>query len=87
MGAGGSVSEFVDGSWKVMKAAEAAVVSVRCARKWVGRCRVEGELGLLIARRLRGRFLIALARSGEDLALVRREDSGWRMDELKDEVL
>lgn len=29
------------------EAAEAAGVSVRCARKWVGRYRVEGELGLL----------------------------------------
>src|SRR4051812_32588859 len=29
------------------KAAEAAEVSVRCARKWVGRYRAEGELGLL----------------------------------------
>jgi hypothetical protein len=31
----------------VTKAAEAAEVSVRCARKWVGRYRAEGELGLL----------------------------------------
>ena len=29
------------------QAAEAAGVSVRCARKWVGRYRAEGELGLL----------------------------------------
>ena len=28
------------------QAAEAAGVSVRCARKWVGRYRAEGELGL-----------------------------------------
>jgi len=33
--------------WTVTKAAEAAEVSVRCARKWVGRYRTEGELGLL----------------------------------------
>jgi transposase InsO family protein len=33
--------------WTLTKAAEAAEVSVRCARKWVGRYRVEGELGLL----------------------------------------
>src|ERR1700726_368757 len=33
--------------WTVAKAAEAAEVSVRCARKWVGRYRSEGELGLL----------------------------------------
>jgi transposase len=31
----------------VTKAAEAAEVSVRCARKWVGRYRAEGEPGLL----------------------------------------
>jgi transposase len=30
----------------VTQVAEAAGVSVRCARKWVGRYRVEGELGL-----------------------------------------
>jgi transposase InsO family protein len=33
--------------WTVTKAAEAAEVSVRCARKWIERYRVEGELGLL----------------------------------------
>jgi len=37
----------VDQRWKVKDAAEAAEVSVRCARKWVGRYRAEGELGLL----------------------------------------
>jgi transposase InsO family protein len=37
----------VDERWTVTKAAEAAEVSVRCARKWVGRYQVEGELGLL----------------------------------------
>jgi transposase InsO family protein len=37
----------VDERWTVTKAAEAAEVSVRCARKWVGRYRAEGELGLL----------------------------------------
>jgi transposase InsO family protein len=36
----------VDEAWTVTKAAEAAEVSVRCARKWVGRYRAEGELGL-----------------------------------------
>jgi transposase InsO family protein/transposase len=36
----------VDERWTVTKAAEAAEVSVRCARKWVGRYRAEGELGL-----------------------------------------
>ena len=33
--------------WTLTKAAEAAEVRVRCARKWVGRYRAEGELGLL----------------------------------------
>jgi len=37
----------VDEAWTVTKAAEAAEVSVRCARKWVGRYRAEGKLGLL----------------------------------------
>jgi transposase InsO family protein len=37
----------VDEAWTLTKAAEAAEVSVRCARKWVGRYRSEGELGLL----------------------------------------
>jgi transposase InsO family protein len=32
--------------WTLMAAAEAAGASVRCARKWVGRYRLEGELGL-----------------------------------------
>ena len=33
--------------WTLTKAAAAAEVSVRCARKWVGRYRSDGELGLL----------------------------------------
>src|ERR1700720_3690482 len=33
--------------WSLTSAAAAAEVSVRCARKWVGRYRSEGELGLL----------------------------------------
>jgi transposase InsO family protein len=32
--------------WTLTRAAEAAGVSVRCARKWVGRYRLEGERGL-----------------------------------------
>src|SRR5256714_484142 len=32
--------------WTLAAAAEAAAVSVRCARKWVARYRLEGELGL-----------------------------------------
>ena len=37
----------VSGERTLGEAAEAAEVSVRCARKWVGRYRAEGELGLL----------------------------------------
>jgi transposase InsO family protein len=37
----------VEQEWTLAKAAAAAEVSVRCARKWVGRYRAEGELGLL----------------------------------------
>jgi len=33
--------------WTLKTAAEAAGVSVRCARKWVGRYRLEGASGLL----------------------------------------
>ena len=37
----------VEDGWTLTKAAEAAEVSVRTARKWVGRHRAEGEPGLL----------------------------------------
>ena len=37
----------LDERWTLTQAAEAAEVSVRCARKWVGRFHTEGELGLL----------------------------------------
>jgi transposase InsO family protein len=37
----------VEENWTLTKAAEAAEVSVRCARKWVVRYRAEGDLGLL----------------------------------------
>ena len=37
----------VEDGWTVTEAAEAAEVSVRCARRWIGRYRAEGELGLL----------------------------------------
>ena len=33
--------------WTVTEAAAAAEVSVRCARKWIGRYQADGELGLL----------------------------------------
>jgi transposase InsO family protein/transposase len=37
----------VEERWTLTQAAAAAEVSMRCARKWVGRYRVDGELGLL----------------------------------------
>lgn len=37
----------LDEGWTLREAAEAAEVSVRCTRKWVGRYQAEGELGLL----------------------------------------
>jgi hypothetical protein len=40
-------SRVVEQRWTLTKAAAAAEVSVRCARKWVSRFRAEGELGLL----------------------------------------
>ena len=40
------VERIESGTWSLTAAAEAAGVSVRCARKWVGRYRLEGELGL-----------------------------------------
>jgi transposase InsO family protein len=41
------VERVLERGWTLTKAAEAAEVSVRCARKWVGRYLVEGEVGLL----------------------------------------
>ena len=37
---------IVDQGWTLTEAAGAAGVSARCARKWAGRYRLEGELGL-----------------------------------------
>jgi transposase InsO family protein len=37
----------VDEGWTLKRAAQAAEVSIRCARKWASRYREEGELGLL----------------------------------------
>ena len=37
----------VEEGWTLTAAAEAAGVSVRCARKWVGRYRGDGEAGLV----------------------------------------
>src|SRR6478736_836167 len=36
----------LEGGWTITAAAEAAGVSLRCARKWIGRFRIEGEAGL-----------------------------------------
>jgi transposase InsO family protein len=41
------VGRVVEGGWTLTEAALAAEDSVRCARKWVGRYRAEGEGGLL----------------------------------------
>jgi transposase InsO family protein len=41
------VQRVVVEGWTLRAAAEAAGVSVRCARKWVGRYRLEGESGLV----------------------------------------
>ena len=41
------VDRVVKQRWTLTKAAEAAEVSVRCARKWVGRYLAEGDVGLL----------------------------------------
>ena len=41
------VGRVVEQGWTLTQAAEAAAVSVRCARKWVARYRTEGERGLL----------------------------------------
>jgi transposase len=41
------VVRVVDEGWTLTAAAEAAAVSVRCARKWVARYRAEGVDGLL----------------------------------------
>ena len=57
----------VEERWTLRKAAEAAEVSVRCARKWVGRYRVEGELGLL--DRSSAPAVVA-NRTCEDLSLI-----------------
>jgi transposase InsO family protein len=40
-------SRVLEQGWSLTAAAAAAEVSARCARKWVGRYRLEGELGLL----------------------------------------
>ena len=46
MGAGSSRGGLSIRGWTLVEAAVAAEVSVRCARKWAGRYRLEGEQGL-----------------------------------------
>ncbi len=45
------VERVLNEGWTVRAAAEAAGVSLRCARKWIGRFRLEGEAGSLTAPR------------------------------------
>ncbi len=79
----------VEQEWTVTKAAEAAEVSVRCARKWVARYRIEGESGLLdrssapatVANRTDERRVEAIA------ALRRLRFTGPEIAELLDMAL
>jgi transposase InsO family protein len=76
----------VEEDWTVTKAAEAAEVSVRCARKWVARYRAEGDAGLVdrssapgtVANRTDERRVEAIA------ALRRLRFSGPEIAELLD---
>ena len=54
--------------WTLSAAAEAAGVSVRCARKWVGRYRTAGEAGL--ADRSSAPLLVANRTSAERVAVI-----------------
>ena len=58
----------VDERWTLTKAAAAAEVSVRCARKWVARYRSDGELGLL--DRSSAPALVANRTSDERIQLI-----------------
>jgi transposase InsO family protein len=80
------VERVVVQRWTLTKAAEAAEVSVRCARKWVGRYRAEGDLGLVdrssaprtVANRTDERRIQAIA------ALRRLRFTGPELAELLD---
>ena len=50
--------------WTLKAAAEAAGVSLRCARKWVSRYRLEGEQGCTIGPPLPSESPTAPSRSG-----------------------
>ena len=68
----------VEQGWTLTAAAEAAGVSVRCARKWVGRYRA-GDRRLLIARRRRAGSPIALPGAGRgDRRAAPAADDGGR---------
>jgi transposase InsO family protein len=54
--------------WTLTRAAEAAGVSVRCARRWAGRYRLEGECGLLDRSSAPGR--VANRRPDERVAAI-----------------
>ena len=60
----------VDQGWTVTAAAAAAGVSVRCARKWVGRYRAAGEAGLV--DRSSAPRLVANRTSTERVAVIAR---------------
>ena len=62
------VRRVVDEQWTLTAAAEAAGVSVRCARKWVGRYRDEGERGLFDRSSAPRR--VANRTSGERVAVI-----------------
>ena len=54
----------VEQEWTLTRAAEAAEVSVRTARKWVRRYRADGEAGCWTARRCRSGSRPAPRRDG-----------------------
>jgi len=58
----------VDEHWTLIAAAEAAGISVRCARKWVGRYREDGEQGLF--DRSSAPHRVANRTSGDRVAVI-----------------
>ena len=94
--AGGRLAErvVVEG-WTLTAAAEAAGVSVRCARKWVGRYRLDGEPGLVdrssAPRRVANRtppdrveVIVAAAAAADDGGRDRRDARDAALDRLGD---
>ena len=61
-------ARVVEQGWTLTAAAEAAGVSVRCARKWVGRYRFEGEAGL--RRSLLGATRVANRTPADRVAVI-----------------